>query len=179
MGWALYCLSINTDVQKKLQEEVDQFPSLEVGDVQKLSFLKATVKETLRCYPPAPFVERRCTSNVTVGAHKYPKGTHFWCMIYAAHMDERNFPEPRKFNPERWLVEERKGGGGVHSRAYMPFSSGPQNCIGQKFALQEAHVLLWALARHFNFTLDDQDKVKMVIKAVASPGNLRIRVTKR
>ncbi|GFT47200.1 cytochrome P450 4V2 [Nephila pilipes] len=89
--------------------------------------------------------------------HEVPSGSTCLILISEIHHDPDYFPEPEKFIPERFLTENSEG---RHPYAFIPFSAGPRNCIGQKFGMMELKVVLANILRKFHVTsLDPKDKV--------------------
>ncbi|GFS40541.1 cytochrome P450 4V2 [Nephila pilipes] len=114
-------------------------------------------KETLRLYPSVPFIARECNEPFTILGHEVPSGSLCLILPTELHHDPESFPEPEKFMPERFFPENSEG---RHPYAYIPFSAGPRNCIGQKFAMMEEKVVLANILRQFHITsLDPKDKV--------------------
>ena len=77
------------------------------------------------------------------------KGTNVSIFIYSIHRDERYYPEPEKFDPDRFLPENSRN---RHAFAYLPFSVGKRNCIGQRFAMMEEKILLASILRRLEVT---------------------------
>jgi cytochrome P450 family 4 subfamily B1 len=107
------------------------------------------LKETLRLWPPVPLIPRIARSaGLEVAGRALPAGAVLELNVFAAHRDAAVWPEPDAFRPARWLGP----GGGDETRppyAFVPFLAGPRNCIGQKFALQEAATALAVLLTRF------------------------------
>ncbi|GFQ78084.1 cytochrome P450 4V2 [Trichonephila clavata] len=163
LSWALYCLGQNPEIQQRVQEELDDIfdddidRDIEREDLTRMKYLECVIKETLRLYPSVPFIARECKNSFTVLNHKVPP--HSLCLILTCelHQDPESFPEPEKFIPERFFPENSKG---RHPYAYVPFSAGPRNCIGQKFAMMEEKIVLANILRKFRVTsLDPRDEV--------------------
>ncbi|GBN35955.1 Cytochrome P450 4V2 [Araneus ventricosus] len=94
--------------------------------------------------------------DVTVD-HTVSEGSICFVFISALHRDPAFFPDPEKFDPKRFLVENCVG---RHPYAYIPFSAGPRNCVGQKFGMMEAKTILACVLRRFRLiALDPRDKV--------------------
>ena len=150
MTFAAYCLALDQDVQQRLQQEVDEVLARHGGltyeSVQDMPYLDRVVSETLRLYPPATRLERVCTRDYTLpgtDAH-IPVGTLVFIPVFATHRNPELYPEPLKFDPDRFLPEQKEQ---RHPCAYIPFGSGPRNCIAMRFALFEAKLALVSLLR--------------------------------
>ena len=153
LGWTWYLLSENPQAETKLHEELDAVlggnPAT-VADLERLPYLQAVVRESLRLYPPAYMMARANITPVTVGEYEIPAGATILSSQWVTHRDARYFEEPEEFRPERWLdgLEERLAGG-----TYYPFGDGPRRCIGQGFALLEVALAIAAIAQKFRFRL--------------------------
>lgn len=98
-------------------------------DLQKLSYLEMCIKESLRLYPSVPMIGRRASSDfVTPSGYKVSKDTELMVHIYDLHHNPEIYPDPEKFDPDRFSPEETLG---RHPFAYLAFSGGPRNCIGR------------------------------------------------
>uniref|UniRef100_K9ILV3 Cytochrome P450 4V2 n=1 Tax=Desmodus rotundus TaxID=9430 RepID=K9ILV3_DESRO len=151
INWSLYLLGSYPEVQKKLDNELDEVfgqsdrpPTLE--DLKKLKYLECVIKETLRLFPSVPFFARHLNEDCDIGGYSIAKGSQALIIPYALHRDPRHFPNPEEFQPERFFPENSAG---RHPYAYVPFSAGPRNCIGQKFAIMEEKAILSCILRHF------------------------------
>ncbi|XP_037094220.1 probable cytochrome P450 6a14 [Pollicipes pollicipes] len=109
-----------------------------------MTYLDRVLSETLRLYSPATRLERECTKDYTLpGTNVHlPKGTLVQIPVLVLHRDPDHYPDPLRFDPDRFLPEEREK---RHPCAYLPFGQGPRNCIAMRFALFEAKVALAAL----------------------------------
>ncbi|KFP28925.1 Cytochrome P450 4V2, partial [Colius striatus] len=151
MNWVLYLLGHNPEAQTKVHRELDEvFGNTErpvtMDDLKKLRYLECVVKETLRLFPSVPMFARVLREDCFIRGYQVPKGTNVIVITYALHRDPEIFPDPGEFKPERFFPENCKG---RHPYAYVPFSAGPRNCIGQRFALVEEKTLLALILRRF------------------------------
>lgn len=153
LGWNWYLLSENPAAETKLHAELDaelHGKPAGVNDLERLPYLQAAVKESLRLYPPAFILARTNISPVNIGDFEIAAGTTILASQWVTHRDARYFEQPEMFRPERWLdgLEERLAGG-----TYYPFGDGPRRCIGQGFALLELTLVIAAIAQKFRFKL--------------------------
>uniref|UniRef100_A0A8C5E1Z3 Cytochrome P-450AROM n=1 Tax=Gouania willdenowi TaxID=441366 RepID=A0A8C5E1Z3_GOUWI len=151
MNWAVHLIGSHPEVQKKVHEELHEVMGksvrpFTVDDLKKLKYLECVIKEALRLFPSVPFFARVLLQDCQINGFKVPKGVNVLIVPYALHRDPRYFPEPEEFRPERFLSENSVG---RPPYAYIPFSAGPRNCIGQRFAMMEEKVVLASILRNF------------------------------
>ncbi|MCX5144270.1 MULTISPECIES: cytochrome P450 [unclassified Streptomyces] len=152
--WAWYLLSRNPGARAALSEELDRvLGDREPGfdDYAQLPYTQAVVKETLRLYPTIWLVTGVAKEGARIGGLPIPEGTRVWSSQWATHRDERWFPEPEEFRPERWDPET---GDEIAEYAWFPFGGGPRVCLGTRFAMVEAVLILAVLARRFDLDVD-------------------------
>nr|BBE49552.1 cytochrome P450 monooxygenase [Adoxophyes honmai] len=158
MSFLLYELAVNPEVQDKLAREVKEHAEANGGQydytaILQLPYLDMVVSELLRKWPPAGGTDRLCMKDYNVGrpnAHSekdfiLKKGESIFVPIYSFHHDPRYFPNPSKFDPERFSAENKHA---IKPFTYMPFGLGPRNCIGSRFALCEVKVMVYQLLQH-------------------------------
>ncbi|MGA5218992.1 cytochrome P450 [Streptomyces cinereoruber] len=160
--WAWHLLSRNPRVRDALTGELDRvLTDHEPGydDYASLTYTQAVVKETLRLYPTIWLITGLAKEGATIGGTPVPAGTRVWSSQWATHRDPRWYGDPEAFRPERWLTadgEEGKGGEPAEEAeeipeyAWFPFGGGPRVCLGTRFALVEAVLVLAVLARRFH-----------------------------
>lgn len=130
-----YMLSLHREIQETVREEV-RAAKKKHGDfthdaVKDLPFLEKCIQETLRLYPPFAALSRECIRDcVLPDGRKLEKGMQVLIPLFSLHRDPEYFPEPERFNPDRFDVPPAKG-------TYAPFGDGPRICIGKRFALME------------------------------------------
>lgn len=117
-------------------------------DLKDMKYLECCIKETLRLYPSVHYMAREISEEIVLGGYTIPKDTICQIEIYDLHRRPDFFPDPDKFIPERFLPENSVD---RHPFAFIPFSAGPRNCIGQKFAMLEIKTLISRLIRKYQF----------------------------
>lgn len=149
LSWTLYCLGNNMDVQKKLLVEVDK-ASKEKGDlidrIKSIKYLEYVIKEGLRLHPPVPFFGRVLERDTVIDNVKYPAGTELIVDTISVHTNPKYWDRPLDFYPERFGEEKFVQ---RNPYTYIPFSAGPRNCVGQKFAMLEEKILLYHIILNF------------------------------
>ena len=151
LTWAFYLLSRHPEVLRQVQQEADCVLGDELPTPEDLAAMPYTLRvfeEALRLYPSAPIVPRLVLRDTELGGYRVPAGSRVLVNLFNIHRDPRHWPDPERFDPDRFLPEARKGS---HRFAYLPFGAGPHLCIGKHFALMEAHLLLAALVRRWEF----------------------------
>jgi len=151
--WTFFLLSQNPGAEAALHAEVDEvlgdrLPGLE--DVPRLRYAEQVFAESMRLYPPAWGIGRKVVADHPVGAWTLPAGALVSMSPWVTHHDPRFFPEPFRFDPDRWRPEARA----ARPRfSYFPFGGGARQCIGEQFAWMEGVLLLSTLAQRFRFRL--------------------------
>ncbi|XP_021961393.1 cytochrome P450 4c3 [Folsomia candida] len=186
MAWTILMLSFheNQRHQKLVQAELDGIfgddknPNITSSDVSKMKYLDYCIKETLRLLPSVPVYFRHLTEDVKSAENILPKGITVAISSYLLHRDPNVFPKPEVFDPMRFSPENSVG---RNPFAYVPFSAGPRNCIGQRFALLEEKIVLSKLFMNYNFqSVQKWEDVKMVSEIVIRPyDGINVKVTKR
>ncbi|KAI9552444.1 hypothetical protein GHT06_022810 [Daphnia sinensis] len=184
--WFLCMIAKNPKHQQLLHDEVDHIfgesdRPCTLQDLTELKYLECCIKETMRLYPSIPFVLRCLPEDVEIvltGGYVLPKGVTVAIMIHSLHQNPQVYPNPEIFNPERFLPENSVG---RHPYAFIPFSAGPRNCIGLKFAMLELKIVLANLLRRFEFSVRDPSvPIKASLELLLTPKDgVHLIVTKR
>ncbi|XP_023312995.1 cytochrome P450 4C1-like [Anoplophora glabripennis] len=149
-SYVFLMLGLHKDLQEKVYEEIIEVvgPSrpVEREDLVKLKYMDRFIKETLRLFPVAGVIVRAIEEDVDLGDHLIPGGTSVIFGILRTHTNEKYWPEPFKFDPDRFLPEEVAK---RHPCTYLPFSYGPRNCLGIKYAMMAMKTLLATVLRKF------------------------------
>ncbi|XP_041062136.1 cytochrome P450 3A30-like [Carcharodon carcharias] len=152
LSFAAYNLAMHPDVQKKLQQEIDEaFPNKApptYDGVMQLEYMEMVILETLRLFPAAPRIDRVCKKDVQLNGVTVPKGTIVMVPAYVLHHDPAYWPEPEEFRPERFSKENRES---RDPYIFLPFGVGPRNCIGMRLAQLVMKVALASFLQHLTF----------------------------
>ena len=158
MSWTLLLLANHPQAQEKaLQEQKEifdefggDFASHDVTHAQlsKMKYLEACIKESLRLYPSVPVIGRQLQDDLLIDGENAPKGSTVIIFTYLLHRNETVWKNPELFLPERFLDNAVElDSAPKHTFAFIPFSAGPRNCIGQKFAMMEQKIGLSKVLR--------------------------------
>ncbi|XP_077293366.1 cytochrome P450 9e2-like isoform X2 [Arctopsyche grandis] len=161
-----YEMARNPDIQKKVQEEIDNLINesshgIVYTDLMQLKYLDMAVSETLRMWPPILITDRVCAKDYTLPpANDIKKGESIWIPIYGFHHDPKHFPEPDCFNPERFSVENKSN---INPMTYLPFGIGPRNCIGSRFALLVAKLIIFHTLAKFEIVVTKNTQIPIIL----------------
>jgi len=163
MTWTWYLLAQHPEVVARLRSELDSVlgtdgPTRAPGfdDVRQLAYTRAVLAESMRLYPPAYSVVRVCAERTELGGYVIEKGWSVATSAYLVHHDARWWPEPERFDPDRWL----RPAGDRPKSAYFPFGAGSRICIGEPFTWTETVLVLATLARHWSPRLASDQPVR-------------------
>ncbi|XP_055890425.1 cytochrome P450 3A24-like [Biomphalaria glabrata] len=160
LQFCLYLLAQHQDVQEKVYQEIltqlqSDTPTHE--ELNKLTYMEQVVDETLRLYPPIPIITRKALETKTYGGVTIPKGTWIMAVLEQVMKDPKHFPEPDKFDPERFSEENVSK---RDSLSFLPFGSGPRLCIGMRLAYLELKMALVHVLRKIKVELNDKTEPK-------------------
>ncbi|KAI1307577.1 Cytochrome P450 4c3 [Halotydeus destructor] len=163
-------------IQEKLFNEIlevvgdDLEREISLDHLSRLTYLEMVIKESLRMSPSAPTVVRKLSEPIEINGHVIPEGISVFMMIHLLHRDPRHFPEPDTFDPERFSPNNLDK---IPAYAYVPFSSGSRNCIGQKFAMNEIKIVVAHIVRRFKLkslvTFDDLRLANQIVMKPTRP----------
>lgn len=158
--WTWYLLSQHPEIEAKLLEELDTMlggRAPELSDLPHLTYTEMVLKESMRLYPPAWGTTRETLEPVEMNGYTIKPGSIVLVNMYGIHRDARCFPEPERFDPERFSAENEPS---IAKYAYLPFGGGPRVCIGNAFAMMEAKLVLATIAPHFKLRLAPGQQVE-------------------
>ena len=145
LTWTFYLLARHPEVERRILGEVEQVTlgdPLRPEQVAELVYTRQVVQEAMRVFPPVAMVVRQSVRDLQLGGERVAAGDNVFVPIYAVHHHSALWPDPDRFDPDRFLPEAVKG---RHRWSYLPFGAGPRICIGMGFALLEAVAILATL----------------------------------
>ncbi len=140
LTWSLYHLSQNLEVLSKYKEDFDE------------EYLEAILKESMRLSPPIPVIARQCIKDVCIGNKEIKSGDKIALTQFVTHKDKRYWEKSSQFYPERFLNIKKVNSSGIR---YFPFGAGMRMCIGDKFAMMEAKIILQTFLTQFDYEILD------------------------
>ena len=153
LSWTWYLLSEHQEVEARLHEELDTVIGDRLPthtDIQALPYTEKIIRESLRLYSPGWMMGRRVLNDYQVRSYVAPADSVLVVSPYLMHRDARYFPEPLRFDPERWTPEFKAT---LPKYAYFPFGGGPRGCIGEGFAWMEMILIVATLAQQWKLRL--------------------------
>ncbi|MGC1781157.1 MAG: cytochrome P450 [Acidobacteriaceae bacterium] len=169
LTWTWYLLSENPAAAERMRQEIDQVlqgHSATIEDVPRLHYTEMVFAESMRLYPPAWAMGRQSTQIVELGPYRLPSGTSFFFSQYVLQRSEEFYPDPLRFDPERFTPEQKS----ARPRfAYFPFGGGGRQCIGETFAWMEGVLVLATLAQRWRFRMIPGQPVDVQPKITLRP----------
>lgn len=171
LTWTWYLLSQNPAAESALHAELDQVlkgrvPTFE--DLPNLRYTEMVFNEAMRMYPPAWALGRRTIDGFDVGGYHIPAGATIVLSPWVMHHDPRYFPDPFRFDPDRWTPEARAE---RPKFSFFPFGGGSRVCIGESFARMEGVLLIATLAQQWRLQLVPHQTVEPQAIIALQPKN--------
>ncbi|XP_014272659.1 cytochrome P450 4C1 [Halyomorpha halys] len=180
LSFTMWFLGRHPEIQEKVYEEVSSIigeEELRQEDINKMKYLDRVVKESLRIFPSVPAIGRTVTHDTVLPSNGMliPAGSNLVAQIVVTHRRADLFPDPMKFDPDRFLPENAKG---RHPYSYVPFSAGPRNCIGQKFAMLDMKAIISKVILNYKIVAEEKLDLNsaLIIRSDNSP---MVTITKR
>ena len=160
LAWTWFLLSQHPEAEARLHKELEEVlsgrpPTAE--DLPRLRYTEMVFAEAMRLYPPAWILGRRALEDYEVGGYTIPRNALVILSPYVMHRDPRYFPDPERFDPERWTPEAKAA---RPQFSYFPFGGGPRRCIGEGFAWMEGVLVIAALAQSWRLRLVPGQRVE-------------------
>jgi cytochrome P450 len=171
LSWACYLVSQHPEIETKLAEELKNVLGARVPtpeDLPRLRYTEMVMKETLRLYPAVWGIGRRAIAECELGGYRVPAGSNIFILQWRTQRDARFFPDPERFEPERWR-EDPVRTGKIPRFAYFPFGGGPRVCVGASFATMEATLLLAMIQQNFHLELFPNHPIEIFASVTLRP----------
>ncbi|WP_049921335.1 cytochrome P450 [Halopiger djelfimassiliensis] len=164
-----YLLSKNPAVETRLVAELEDVldgRSPTMDDLGDLSYTERVVKESMRLYPPVPGIVREPVKPDVIGGYRIEPGATIRIHQWVVHRDPRWYDDPLAFRPERWTDEMEAN---LPKLAYFPFAAGPRRCIGDRFAMLEARLILATIYQRYHLELVPGTDLDLMATVTARP----------
>lgn len=175
LAWALYLCAFDPEVQARARAEAQEVlgqRAAGAADMTRLPYVRQVVEEALRLYPPGGFLSRTAQAADRLAGVAIRAGDTVMIPVYGLHRHRRLWEDPDAFRPERWAARD-----GIDRYQYLPFGDGPRICIGARFALQEAVVILSTLLARFRFcAVPGRDPRPVMILTLRPEGGVWLEV---
>ncbi|XP_050299545.1 probable cytochrome P450 6a21 isoform X2 [Anthonomus grandis grandis] len=166
--FALYELAQNKEIQDRARKEIQTVLAKYNGELnyesfQEMIFLRQVIDETLRKYPVVQTFARIATDNYTFKNTNYTiaKGMTVLIPVFALARDPDHFPEPQKFDPDRFSPENKAS---IITFAYLPFGEGPRNCIGKRFGIMQSAIGVIQILKNYKVSISPKTKMPLTLK---------------
>lgn len=169
MSFAWYLIACHPEVEARLHDELASVLSGKpptAGDLRNLNYTECVLKEAMRLYPPVYSVLRESIEEAELDGYPIPSGSLVMLPQWGVQRDARWYDDPETFDPDRWSDKR------VQNRpeyAYFPFGGGARRCIGEKFAMMEAKIVLSLIAQKYRLELVSDNSLKLVPSITLHP----------
>ncbi|XP_073836351.1 cytochrome P450 4d8-like isoform X1 [Musca autumnalis] len=185
LSFTLYLLARHPQVQNKLLAEIrnvypnEQHQKFTLMNLNELKYMECVIKEVLRLYPSVPIIAREIVEDFKyehskLGSGVIPAGTEFMVSLYGMMRNPNRFPDPLEFRPERHQELDSNS-----SFTFVPFSAGPRNCIGQKFAMYEMKVILVKILHRYELLPMGEDIAPIMNIVMRSDTGMQLGMKER
>jgi cytochrome P450 len=160
MSWFWYLMALHTAARDRMLAEVDEVLGgrrPRADDLGRLSWTTACLQESQRYFSAVWIIARRAVDEDVIGRHHIRRGTTVVIPIHHIHHDERWWPDPESFDPNRFCAPNKNR----PRSAYLPFGGGRRICIGQSFALMEMVLMAAIMSQRFTFDLVSEYPVEL------------------
>jgi cytochrome P450 len=180
LTWTWLLLAQNPEAEARFHAELNQVlggRAATMDDLPQLRYTEMVFAESMRIYPPAWAMGRQSTTPIALGPYRFPTGTYFFFSQYVMQRDPEYFPDPLRFDPERFTPEAKA----ARPRfAYFPFGGGGRQCIGESFAWMEGVLLLATVAQKWRLRLLPDQQIDVQPKITLRPKYpMQMRVEER
>jgi cytochrome P450 len=179
LAWTWYLISQAPDVEAKLHAELDevlQGRTPEIADIERLTYTRAILDETMRLYPPVPILSREALAEDTIRGKKVPPGSIMLIVPWLIQRHKKYWDKPDHFIPERFLPGASK----PIKFTYIPFSAGPRVCLGKNFGIVESVLSIAMLAQRFRLSMPLNSRIEHECRLTLRPkGRLPMKINTR
>ena len=138
--------------RERVRAEVQALPeTITYDELASMPLAERVMKEAIRLRPPVPVLPRAAVKDTELCGHHIPAGTFVVVLVGANHRIGDVWPDPGRFDPDRFLLSEREAG--RHRMAWMPFGGGVHKCLGMNFARMEVLTVLHRMLREFDWSV--------------------------
>jgi cytochrome P450 len=179
LTYTWHLLARHPEVAQKMANEVDEVVGSRLptaDDVPKLKSTRMVLSESMRLYPPVWAIGRKAVEPWSAGGYEFAPGTVVLMSQWVMHHDERFWPDPLRFDPQRWA---NAASSDRPRLAYFPFSLGPRGCIGENFAWLEAILVLATIAKSWSLHEADHTELKLRPTITLRPAHPLRMLTRR
>lgn len=181
LSFALHALLEHPPVLARARAEAEAVLAGRVApdyeDLDRLVYIEQVLEETLRLWPTAPAFHVAPYEDTLLGGRwPVPKDRRITVLLPALHRDPAVWPDPGRFQPERFAPERRAA---IAPHAYRPFGNGSRACIGRQFAMMEAKLALALVLAHFDLEAEPGYRLRVMETLTLKPGGFRVRVQPR